>query len=360
MKQIVCLSDRPWSAVPTRTQQILARLRDARILYFEPACRETTNGLSHARRVRPNILAYTLPPLPAGEDFYGLPLRPGRKRTAGFICSRLEYHGFERPLLWVAGPGYADIPDYLTFRGLIYDCDRYDPASLEARASALAQAADVVFAASPGLAARLSVFNSNTAVIPNGVNFPMFCRAGLDIPAPLVGISGPVLGWVGDFSPGLDLAPVEYAAREHPGWTFVLAAGGRGNPRLPLLRKLYNVLLPGPCPMGELPDYLGRFDICLHLLQRGSLDGDVVPCRIYEYLSTGKPIVSMLFEDQVEPFPDVVYGAHTMQEFSQLCEKALSEPPDWVSARRRDYGRAASWTARTDQVRSILESIGLY
>ena len=58
----------------------------------------------------------------------------------------------------------------------------------------------------------------------------------------------------------------------------------------------------------EVPDYLARFDVCLNLLRRSEQGNDVVPCRIYEYLSSGKPVVSMLFPEQVEHFPDVVYG----------------------------------------------------
>ncbi len=360
MKQIVCLADQPWSAVPTRTQQLLARLRDAQILYFEPAARKSAARRARAMRVRPNILAYTLPYLPDTGEFYGLQLRLIQKITAEFILARLRDHDFQDPLLWVTDPRYSALPDYLSYRGLIYDCDTFRPESLAAQEGALAQAADVIFAASPGLIDHLSPCSSNIALIPNGVNYPMFCRTELDVPSSLAGLSGPVLGWAGTLSPGLDLAPVEYAAAEHPEWTFVLAGKAEDNPRLPFLRELRNVLLSGPCPLTELPDYFGRFDVCLSLLESGKEDTDVIPARIYEYLSTGKPIVSMLYEDQVEDFPDVIYGAHTPQEFSVLCSRALAENPGWVSERRRDYGRAAAWTVRAAEVRRILESIGLY
>lgn len=59
----------------------------------------------------------------------------------------------------------------------------------------------------------------------------------------------------------------------------------------------------------------------------------MVPPRLYEYLSTGKPIVSMLWPEQVELFPDVVYGAHSPEEFLHLCQQALAEDPGWVDQR---------------------------
>lgn len=77
----------------------------------------------------------------------------------------------------------------------------------------------------------------------------------------------------------------------------------------------------------EVPEHLSRCRVSLNFLREDQPDCDVIPTRIYEYLSTGRPIVSMLWPDQVEHFPDVVYGAHSHQEFLTLCEHALEEPP---------------------------------
>ncbi|MPM65601.1 hypothetical protein SDC9_112498 [bioreactor metagenome] len=360
MTQIVCLSDQPWSAYADRTPQLMARLRDCQILYFEPPGPTPAGKMPGlARRVRPNILLYTLPSVPKTEDFYGLRLRLGRRKTADFIQARLQRHGFRDPLLWMTHPSYVPMLDYLAYRGLVYDCGAFHAPALNQQEGALAQAADVVFAASPGLKDRLSPCSANIAVIPNGVNHPMFCRADLTPPACLQGLPGPLLGWVGRLTPRLDLAPLEYTAAEHPGWTFVLAGDG-DHPRLRLLRQLPNVVLPGPCPPEELPDWLTRFDACLHLLEEGSQDNDVIPSRFLEYLATGKPVVSMAWEDQVEYFPDVVYSAHSPQEFSQLCQRALEESPEWVSGRRREYGRASAWTNRAAEIKRILDGIGLF
>lgn len=49
----------------------------------------------------------------------------------------------------------------------------------------------------------------------------------------------------------------------------------------------------------------------------------------------------MLWPEQVEIFPDVVYGAHDEREFLTLCQHALEEAPGFVSQRRQSYGAAA-------------------
>jgi len=120
-----------------------------------------------------------------------------------------------------------------------------------------------------------------------------------------------------------------------------------------------NVVFLGQRPLVDLPDYLSRFQVLLNLRREGDADSDVIPTRIYEYLSTGLPVVSLLLPDEVEEFPDVIYGAHDPEEFVHLCERALAEDPTWVAPRRRDYGAASAWSRRAEEVRRILGAISL-
>ena len=168
------------------------------------------------------------------------------------------------------------------------------------------------------------------------------------------------MGYAGTIWRDLDLEPLRRAAQAHPDCAFVLVGRAENNPQLGALKALNNVALLGERAPAELPDYLGRFDVCLNLLRRAREDSDVLSPRIYEYLSTGKPIVSMVAGDQVEPFPDVIYTAHTPQEFSRLCGQALSEAGDWARSRRRRYGADSAWSRRAEDAARILESIGLY
>ena len=74
MKQIVCLATSPWYPIPTRKQQVMSRLRDAEILYFDPSVsviaplkdRSAGPKLKAYRmpgeKVRERITVYALPP----------------------------------------------------------------------------------------------------------------------------------------------------------------------------------------------------------------------------------------------------------------------------------------------------------
>ena len=358
MKHYIIVSYAPWRTTPSRTQQFAARLRDGKVLFFQPS-RPGHSYRDPGRQVRPDVTVYALPPVrPLPEHAEFLQRHTGR-RLAAYIRRTALHHGFRDPVLWTTQPQHVYLLDYLNVRGLVYDCDA-DWSELPPRWEGdLAAAADVVFAASPGLLDRLSPCNANIALVPNGVNFPMFSRPGLEVPPLLRDIRGPVMGWVGRIDKGLDLTPVEYAAWEHPEWTFVMLGRVGDHPRLSRLSRLGNVRLLGRKPAVEVPDYVSRFDVCLDLRRREQDFSDVIPRRIYEYLSTGKPIVTLLSHDQVEEFPDVIYGAHSPAEYCRLCERALEEDPHWVSPRRRDYGAAAAWSRRAQTVQRILGAIGL-
>ena len=328
-------------------------MRDAQVLLFEPPGKYSRQP---GRRVRPGLTVCALPPVLEAEDRHRLLFRLHYRRLGKFIRRQMEHHRFKEPLLWCTAPEHIHLLDEVPHRGVVYDCDRDWPDQSPRWESDLALAADVVFAASQGLIDHLSPCNDNIALLPNGVTYPLFSRiAAPSRPRP----EDPVLGWAGTIHGDLDLSPLLYAAQARPRWTFLLLGRREQNPLLHRLARLPNVHFLPPCPLMEVPEHLSRCRVLLNFLREDQPDCDVIPTRIYEYLSTGRPIVSMLWPDQVEHFPDVVYGAHSHQEFLTLCEHALEEPPAWVSQRRLSHGAAAAWSLRAGQVSRILGTAGL-
>ena len=167
------------------------------------------------------------------------------------------------------------------------------------------------------------------------------------------------MGWAGTIWADLDLSPILYAALDRPDWTFLLLGRReKGNPLLPHLKRLPNVIIPGSRPVNEVPNWLYRCHVLVDLLRRDRPYDDVVSPRLYEYLATGKPVVSMVWPDQVEPFPDVVYSAQDEEEFLTLCAHAMEEAPGFVSQRRQDHAAAAAWPLRSAAVTRILTTAG--
>lgn len=72
MRQILCLSADPWRTIPTRTQQLMTRMRDAQVLLFEPPGKYSRQP---GRRVRPGLTVCALPPVLEAEERHRLLFR---------------------------------------------------------------------------------------------------------------------------------------------------------------------------------------------------------------------------------------------------------------------------------------------
>ena len=359
MKQILCLSYAPWRARATRTQQLLVRLTDAKVLFFEPAPPKGVPVPEQGRRVRPHITVYTLPtplPGPREQSLFG---RRRLDRAADFVQQIMDKHHFREPVLWCTAPVHAQFLDKLAYRGAVYDCHRFwDEAFLDME-SDLTCHAEVVFAASPGLVKRLSPCNDNIALLPNGVNPLLYSQPEHAVPPAMQSLPGrAVLGRVGSITGKVELAPLLYAARHRPEWTFVLM-GAATKQAVQKLKGQDNIVLTGSVNPLDLPDYLHRCDALFDLPRRDRQGSDVIPPAIYEYFAAGKPVAAAVDPTVPDPFPQLIHSAYDGPGFVRACQEALGEDPT-VNLRRRAFAQQASWANRADQVASIFEATGLF
>lgn len=359
MKQILCLSYTPWRARPSRTQQLLARLGDARILFIEPPPPKNAPKPEQGRRVRGHITAYTLPvPLPGPRD-QSLFARRRLDRATDFLQRLMSKHHFQEPVLWCTAPVYAQFLDRLAYRGAVYDCHRFWDESFLELESDLARHAEVVFAASSGLTRRLSPCSDNIALLPNGVNPLLFSQGEHPLPPALENLPGRVIfGRAGDVTSQVDLEPLLYVARRRPEWTFVLM-GRATKPAAQRLQGQDNIILTGPVNSLELPDCLCRCDVLFDLLRLDQLGSDVVPSSIYEYFAVGRPVAAVTDPHVPDPFPQLIHTAYDGAGFLRVCREALEEDPR-LCAQRRAFAQQSSWAGRAAQVASIFEAVGLF
>ena len=383
MKQVVCLSTSNWHPFPTRKHQVMSRLKNADVLYFEPPVtwlapfkdRAAFARLLPGRpeRAAPNITVFAVPPVLPFFNRWRFINKLNMRLQARFVRKVMARRGFEKPLLWVYSPTAADIAARIPHGGLVYDCvDRHsaykghiNPAVVDGMEADLARAADTVFATAKGLYDTLKAYNERTFLIPNGANFELFNSAASPkgtqspaIPAPAAfdGIPRPVFGFAGALQECIDYGMVRHAALERPEWSFVFVGKRIPGADLSPLAGLPNVYLTGLVPHEELPGCIARFDVCLNLFKSGDLSRDVSPLKFYEYLATGKPIVSTPHPLQALDYADVIHIAADGPELVSCCARALDEAAGGgAGARRRvEYGRAASWDARVAEMERLL------
>lgn len=381
MKQIVCLSTSPWFPLPTRKQQVMQRMEDAQILYFDPPVtwlaplrdRSAREKLRRYRQapvaIKENLLVYSLPPvLPFFNKFRWIN-RLNQKKIARFVRKKMQAHGFQDALLWTYSPTSCDAVRHIPHSALVYDCvDRHsaygglmNPAVVDEMELALARQADTVFATAERLATRLAQANPNTTFIPNGAAYERFAQAAQpqDVPQELAALKGPVFCFVGALQACIAYELLCYAAEARPQWNFVLIGGEKAGVDLSALKRLPNIHFLGLKPNEQLPQYLANVDACLNLFDNSDLSKDVSPLKFYEYLATGKPIVSTPQPNQVLQYRDLIEVAEDGAAFVAACERALADTDETRRQSRMAEGRACSWDARVAQMREILQRDGL-
>ncbi len=376
MKQIICLSTSPWYPIPTRKQQVMSRLKDAEILYFDPPItyigpikdRSLRSKLKSWKTDRcqpqPNITVYSLPPvLPYFNKFRWIN-RLNQKKLARYISRLSKAHGFTDPVLWVYSPTAADCVDGVPHSALIYDCvDRHsaygglmNPAMVDNMELELAAKADMVFATAKSLWQRLHEVNKKAVFIPNGANFERFYAASQPQPKPddFPAGDGPVFAFVGALQGCIEYGYIAHAAKAQPDWRFLFLGRQLPDVDISALKQLPNCHFLGLRPNEQLPQYLAHCDVCLNLFDQSDLSRDVSPLKFFEYLATGKAIVSTPQPEQILQYADDIHIAASPEEFLEKCREALRDTDPERIARRIALGKACSWDQRVMQMEQLL------
>jgi glycosyltransferase involved in cell wall biosynthesis len=290
--------------------------------------------------------------------------RPLLRRFNRAALSRgLRFHarrcGMRDPLVWLSypHPDLVSIIETLEPAVLVYDCvDNWAEfargyANIAAAEEALMRRADLVLATVPRLVERAARFNERSFLVPNGVDVEYY-RSVLDgdceLPAELAAIPSPRIGFVGNIAEWIDLELLERLAASHPRWHFVLIGRYQSLLRRPERGNLHWLGYRG---YELIPRYLAGVDVCILPFLVNPLTRDADPLKLYEYLASGRPVVSTPMP-RAEDFDGLLRIARGPEEFGRAIERALAEGHT-DHERRVAAAREHSWTARLEQLRGI-------
>jgi glycosyltransferase involved in cell wall biosynthesis len=293
----------------------------------------------------------------------GLPIMNtlGQRAMAPGLRRALRSLGFKRPLFILGLPQALDLIRGIPRSGLVYHCaDDYAevsvfPPSFVQLEQRLLQAADLVITTAEPLRAKKAAWNPNTFAVPNGVSFDHFHLARSDatqIPADLLPIPRPIVGFVGGVAEWVDLELIAQIARRRKDWSIVLI--GPILVDISTLRDESNVLLLGPRPYASLPGYLKGMDVATIPFLMNELTRNADPIKLYEYLAAGLPVVSTGMP-QVRRFESVIEIAGSVEEFERRVDRALGDRAESAVQRRVDEARKHAWSERFARVESLIQ-----
>lgn len=267
----------------------------------------------------------------------------------------------ESPVTITYLPQSASYVDEIESRLLVYDCvDNFSAFSwsspdTDEKEKLLIKKADLITASSRKLYERLEKLHSDTYYLPNGVEFNHFNTAYYpeqkndhrSVVEP-----EPVIGFVGAFFEWIDEKLLLYLCNKRPDWKFIFV----GPVQPGCGQKLYgkgNVLFTGEKRYEKLPRLMRRFNICIVPFQINSLTRYANPIKAWEYLATGRPVVSTPLPSLRNLAP-LIYTADRKSDFLEKMELALGEDDYLLTLRRLMMARDNDWDRRADKLFQLL------
>jgi glycosyltransferase involved in cell wall biosynthesis len=376
---IIILSTQDWDALPTRKHHWsrMFAARGHRVLFVEQQM-HWAGWLVDARRQFGRAWRWLRGPRPAGVErvwVFTLPIvLPFFQMSAAvnwvdnlFLVPILRWAlgrvGFRRPVLWTYTPHSADLVGRLGERLVVYECvDEFTaskglvrPATIAALERDLLGKADVVIVTAPALLETKRALAREIHLVPNGAEIEHFARASRPdtiVPPDLARLPRPVIGFIGWIQYWVDFDLIAYAARARPEWSFVLVGPAEPLARVDKVRGLRNVHFLGRKPYALVPDYVAGFDVCMnpYVLDGGAEATN--PLKVYEYLASGKPVVSVDMPAARE-FGDCIIRAKDAPGFLAGLEQALESGGEGAVQRQAAVAEH-SWLARFALVERIL------
>jgi glycosyltransferase involved in cell wall biosynthesis len=363
---VVCFGAVDWSGTWQRPQQLASRLAaHGRVVYVDPlGLRRArwTDAARLARRVTAprrgrSLVEVVRPTRAAVASGMGAPVDWASRLLERDVGRALVKAGITRPLVWVGTPHpvVRALLDRNPARLLVYDCmDAVEafpsvPAGVEEVEDDLARRADLVLATSRILEERMRRLNPRTLRVSNAADYAHFSRPipTAEIPRETAALPHPMVGYIGEVADWLDVDLVLSMARRQPRWSIVLV--GPVAPGMAWRLDAPNVHLLGRRPYADLPAFAAGFDVCIIPFRATVLTAAVNPVKLYEYLATGKPVVSTPLPEVLPFAGPVTVGAGVT--FLEAVEHVVSTPasPPAVEARRR-IARENTWEARIEAI----------
>ncbi len=364
---VVCLSIIDWEFRYQRPQQLMSRFAANGHRVFYVSCsrfRSTEPAAEPAvRLIKDNVYEVQLA-APRPLNVYGeVAAGDGARVLTDSLAQLRRTYDISAAVVYVMVASWTNVACEARARWdwrVVYDCmDEWQnfpgisPALLDAEADLVAQC-DLLVVTAARLHEKWKPYGRPTVLARNAVDYDFYatrCRPN----TLLTGTRHPIIGYCGAIADWFDIELVAYVARARPQWSFVLL-GGVFDVDVRALKALPNVALLGQQPYDTMPQYVYHFDACLIPFKVNPITEATDPVKLYEYLSAGKPVVSVALPE-LEPYRDLVYLAADREEFLAHLDRATAEQDRELVTRRRAFAATHTWQERYSRITAALVSV---
>ena len=194
--------------------------------------------------------------------------------------------------------------------------------------------------------------------LPNAADFDTFRKAyeeNVAIPAELIGISHPIIGYTGNICHRSDYALLAAICSGHPDKNIVMVGPRNHWSSTSIdLDAIPNLHFIGPKPLERLPEFLAHFDVLILPFLCNEVTKSIYPLKINEYLASGKPVIATPFSDDILSFNGLIRLERGHDAFvSAISEELASDTP---AKRLKRFQEASknTWDNRVAQFWKLL------
>lgn len=263
----------------------------------------------------------------------------------------LEEKGINRPLTlihYVPIPAAIQLQDLLQPDVSVYMCASDWPNDPHIRRrwveKELAEQVDMVWADSRKNIERTAQFNDWVIPMPTAVNLSIFSAAQSEKSSSKK--DRPLCAYAGTIGVAIDISLLREISHHFPLRLI-------GPTRFPLNDFSDKTEIISPVPHPQLPDLLKDVDVLLLPYKQTPYIDGVLPAKFYEYLATGKPVVSIGLTDLHE-FQDIISVCQTREEFVQAIKDAKNDTAVLQQARIRK-AQEQSWERQSEKMDSLIQ-----
>lgn len=196
---------------------------------------------------------------------------------------------------------------------------------------------DEVIVTSPKLLRVKGQYNSNTHLVPNGVNLDIF-------KGEQISDQNNSIGYIGAVDNRLDIELINKLAERFPQCQLDFYGPVKIDNSL---FKASNIHLHGSIDQKLLPAKISEMQVCIIPFVKNELTESIYPLKANEYLAMGKPVVSTNFAD-LSDFKGKIDLTHNENEFIEAVHARLLEHDLFEIEERKHFAHQNSWQNRAE------------
>jgi glycosyltransferase involved in cell wall biosynthesis len=271
--------------------------------------------------------------------------------------------GISEPILWLENIRAANMMSWFNSTLKVYHVsdlfasDSYTGNSLllNQREKRISDESDLMICVSKELYDRKQTQRENVFYIPHGVDFDLFQEAAQksEPVEELANVPRPIAGYFGTMTAHNDIELLLYCARQLRDVSFVFAGQITGGDYSELAR-LKNVHLLGRMPYEKVRQLCACFDVCLLQWIMSEWIKCCNPLKMFEYMASGKPIVSVPIEE-TKQYSDVISIAYNKEQFADAIRWELRNDTPERARKRIEIAGQHSWDTHVEKISELIE-----